>query len=260
MGAAKQLQIRALVAKEANAFMRRAHYSGKVVPNSQLHLGVYLNGRLEGALQFGPPMDKRKLIGLVEGTTWNGFLELNRMAFTEALPRNSESRAIAVCMRLLRKHRPEIRWVVSYADATMCGDGTIYRAAGFVLTGIKRDENMAIDAEGGTHHKISYQAHPIHTGFSAITGGKCDWDAFVKAKGWTHAEGFQLRYIYFLDPAARGDLAVPEIPYSEIQARGVGMYRGRRTSAGSIEADAAATPGGRGRFESDPGAPKNPGR
>ena len=35
--------------KDAAALVRRVHYSGKVVPNSQLHLGVFLDGRLEGA-------------------------------------------------------------------------------------------------------------------------------------------------------------------------------------------------------------------
>jgi hypothetical protein len=113
------------------------HYSGKVVQNSQLHIGVFYRGKLEGVMQFGPSLDKRKLIGLVEGTPWNGFIELNRMAFTDVLPRNSESRAIGIAMRILRKHYPHVQWVVSFADACQCGDGAIYRASGFVLTSVK---------------------------------------------------------------------------------------------------------------------------
>ena len=35
---------------------------------------------------------------LVAGTGWNEYLELNRMAFDNVLPRNSESRAIALSM------------------------------------------------------------------------------------------------------------------------------------------------------------------
>jgi hypothetical protein len=49
-------------------------------------LGVFLGTRLEGAMQFGPSLDRRKLIGLVEGTAWNGFVELSRLA-CENLPR-----------------------------------------------------------------------------------------------------------------------------------------------------------------------------
>lgn len=139
---AKAIEVKPVAAKYANALVRRVHYSGKVVPNSQLHLGVFYNGRLEGCMQYGPSFDKRKLQGLVAGTGWNDFIELNRMAFSDRLPRNSESRAIAVGIRMIKKHYPYIKWIVSFADATQCGDGTIYRASGFVLTGIKKNRSI----------------------------------------------------------------------------------------------------------------------
>lgn len=142
MPSAKDIRVAPISAKDAAAIVKRVHYSGKVVQNSQLHLGVFLDGRLEGAMQFGPSLDKRKVQGLVEGTGWNGFIELNRMAFSDRLPRNSESRALGVAMRLIRKHYPHIEWVISFADGAQCGDGTIYRAAGFVLTGIRKNTSI----------------------------------------------------------------------------------------------------------------------
>lgn len=142
MGKAKDIILRPISASEANAFIKRVHYSGKVTQNSQLHIGVFYKGNLEGAMQFGPSLDKRKLIGLVSGTEWHQFIELNRLAFTDVLPRNSESRALSIAFKLLRKHAPQIKWVVSFADATQCGDGTIYRASGFVLTGIKTNGQL----------------------------------------------------------------------------------------------------------------------
>ncbi|WP_439374801.1 hypothetical protein [Bradyrhizobium sp. DASA03120] len=39
-------------------------------------------------------------------------------------------------------------------------------------------------------------------------------------------DGYQMRYICFLDPAARARLVPKEIAYSEIERRGAGMYRG----------------------------------
>lgn len=39
-------------------------------------------------------------------------------------------------------------------------------------------------------------------------------------------EGYQLRYIYFLDPKYRKRLTVPEIPFSKIDELGAGMYKG----------------------------------
>ena len=40
---------------------------GKIVNNSTLHLGAYPNDKLEGVMSFGSPLDKRKVLPLVEG-------------------------------------------------------------------------------------------------------------------------------------------------------------------------------------------------
>ena len=131
MPGAKDLLVAKIDTNVANNFVKKMHYSGKVVSNSQVHLGVFYNNRLEGVMQFGPSIDKAKSIGTVKDTPWHGFLELNRMAFSEKLPKNSESRAIGIAMRLFKKNAPHIKWIISYADGTQCGDGTIYRASGF---------------------------------------------------------------------------------------------------------------------------------
>ena len=135
MGSAKDLIVKVIPSKVAVPFVKTHHYSGKVVNNSNLHFGVFYEGRLHGVMSFGPSLDKSKIQGLVEGTGWNEFIELNRMAFDDVLPRNSESRAISIAMKLIRKNAPQIKWVISFADGCQCGDGTIYRASGFVLTG-----------------------------------------------------------------------------------------------------------------------------
>jgi hypothetical protein len=244
LGAAKDITLRPIDAAAANELVDRIHYSGSHVRNSQLHVGVFYRGSLEGALQFGPSTDKRKLIGLVEGTPWNGFIELNRMAFSERLPRNSESRAIAIAMRLLRRHKPALQWVVSFADACRCGDGTIYRASGFVLTGIRRSVGFCRLPDGRVIHKITLQSNPMTRRaelggktFFDVTGGKYSFGKYVQASGGEAVPGWQLRYLYFLDPAARGRLTVPLIPFSEIARRGLRMYRGERLRAGGGTGD-----------------------
>ena len=125
MATAKDIIVKPITAAAANKVVKAVHYSGKVVPNSQLHFGVLLNGKIEGAMSFGPPMDKRKVLPLVDGASWNGMLELNRMAFSDKLPRNSESRAMAIAFRLIKKHYPHIEWILSFSDGTQCGDDTI---------------------------------------------------------------------------------------------------------------------------------------
>ena len=131
MGGAKELIVRVIPSKVAVQFIKKHHYSGKVVNNSNLHFGVFQNNILHGVMSFGPSLDKKKMLGLVDGTGWNEFLELNRMAFDDALPRNSESRAISIAFRLIKKNAPQIKWIISFADGCSCGDGTIYRASGF---------------------------------------------------------------------------------------------------------------------------------
>lgn len=84
---AKDITLRPISARQAREAVERIHYSGKTVRNSQLHIGVFLGTTLEGAMQFGPPLDRRKLLNLVDGAPWESVLELNRMAFSERLTR-----------------------------------------------------------------------------------------------------------------------------------------------------------------------------
>ena len=228
---AKDIIVKPISRQDADRIVKACHYSGKVVQNSQLHFGVFLNGRCGGAMQFGPSLDKRKIQGLVEGTRWNDFIELNRMAFADWLPRNSESRAISVALRLIRKHYPNIEWVISFADGTQCGDGTIYRASGFVLTGIRENQTLCKLPDGRIVSDITFKKgeHILkNKGKAAVPSGT------------TYLPGFQLRYIYFINPAARSRLTVPILPFSEIQRRGAGMYKGQPIQRGeSIDNDAS---------------------
>lgn len=261
MGDARNIVLRPISRADADNVVRRVHYSGKTVNNSQVHIGVFLHGKLEGALQFGPSLDKRKLQGLVQGTLWNEFIELNRMAFSDALPRNSESRAIGVAMRMLRAHAPHLKWVVSFADATQCGDGTIYRASGFVLTGIKRNTQVWAAPDGQRFARISLTDNASKNEFARAErivsrttmtknvaartgGGGASMKRFAEA-GFRPLDGWQLRYLYFLHPEERRNLTVPEIPFEEIDRLGARMYKGMKR-ASSVECDTPTVQVGKG--------------
>jgi len=221
MVSAKDIIVKPITAQAANALVKRVHYSGKVVPNSTLHFGAYLNDRLEGAMSFGSPMVKKNVLPLVKDTAWNGMLELNRMAFSDRLPRNSESRCMAVAFRLIKKHYPHIEWVLSFSDGCQCGDGTIYRASGFVLTQIKENSQIRINPETGM---------PVQSMAAFHIGKTKDF------KDWQKIRGYQLRYIYFLNESAKARLTVPIIPFAKIDEMGAGMYKGE-----SIKRDTKAT-------------------
>lgn len=235
--ATKQIVLKVIPAKIANAFVRATHYSGKVVNNSQLHFGVFHEGVLHGVLSFGCPLDKRRVLGLVKGTKWNEMLELNRMALDDTLGKNAESRSIAVALRLIRKNAPHIKFVLSFADGTQCGDGTIYRASGFKLTGISKGSMIELPPKywginGGKYaHRMTLQAksnrmYSIIQRDLGLSGQYKQMEWYAEKLGTRVLEGYQFRYIYLLDKTA--ELTVPVIPFSKIREIGGGMYKGQR--------------------------------
>ena len=78
MGRAKEIIVKVIPSKIANDFVKKHHYSGKVVPNSQLHFGAFLDGNLHGVMSYGPSLNKKGTINIVKNTEWNEFIELNR--------------------------------------------------------------------------------------------------------------------------------------------------------------------------------------
>ena len=211
MGRAKEIKVKVIPPKVANAFVKKHHYSGKVVPNSKLHFGAFLDGKLHGVLSYGPSINKKGTINLVEGTGWNEFIELNRMAFDDYLPKYSESRCIAISIRLIKKNAPHIKWVISFADGTQCGDGTIYRASGFKLVGIAENIALRVNPDTGEAMHV-IQAHHLKMS--------------TEFRKWKPFEGYQMKYVYLIDKSCV--LTKPEIPFSEIDARGAGMYKGEK--------------------------------
>lgn len=212
MGRAKEIVVKVINSKIANAFVKKHHYSGKVVSMSSLHFGCFLDNQLHGVMSYGSPMDKRNVLPLVDsGETdinkrWNEMLELNRMAFDDYLPKYSESRCIAISIRMIKKNAPQIKWILSYSDATQCGDGTIYRASGFKLTQINKN---------GTIYRLA-------NGEVVAKRGDSKYD-FNGAKA---LEGFQNRYILLIDKSCK---IVPEIlDFKKIDELGAGMYKGEK--------------------------------
>lgn len=229
--------IKVIPANVANPFVKKHHYSGKIVGNSKLHFGAFLDGKLHGVMSYGPSTDKRKMLTLVEGTEWDGFIELNRMAFDDYLPRNAESYCIGKTLRMIKKQAPQVKWVISFADGCSCGDGTIYRASNFVLTGIKKNNALLLLPDGQKIHRISLTAQPLTKrkelggkSLSEISGGGASLEKYMEVTGAKPLKGFQLRYIYFIDKKYKDKLTVPILPFSKIDEMGAGMYKGQNVT------------------------------
>lgn len=237
MGRAKEIIVKVIPAKIANEFVKKHHYSGKVVPNSTLHFGCFLDNKLHGVMSYGPSINKKGTMNLVLNTGWNEFIELNRMAFDEYLPKYSESRCIAISIKLIKKNAPHIKWIISFADGTQCGDGTIYRASGFSLVGIVDNTALRINPKTGEAIHV-IQAHHLK-----ISNEFKKWDAF---------QGKQLKYIYLIDKKCK--ITAPILPFSKIDEMGAGMYKGKKVSLQERKKNAAVAHSGEHLTSSQEGA------
>lgn len=149
--------------EDAKYMVSRYHYSGKVVSNSQIHLGVFKDQTdLVGVLQYGPPMNGLKTARkLCEDER---MMELNRMVMHPDEPRNSESMAIAACNKWLRANT-DLQWLLSFSDGKQGNVGYIYQATNWQYLGYALSDSF-YDLDGDIVHSVSVwhrykEKHPL---------------------------------------------------------------------------------------------------
>jgi hypothetical protein len=191
---------------EACAVIVANHYSGRVVNNSYIHLGVWVGGERLGVLQLGYALNPRRVEHIVANTAIDEYLELNRMWLSDQAPRNSESRALAYTVRWLRRALPRIRWIQSFADERCGGWGVVYQAANYAYVGSHSCDFWTLDGE--TYHKVTVTAKRA--------GGQRG--AYLRANiHRAQRQRFrQFRYVYFVKPSARRDLQMRVLPYPKV--------------------------------------------
>jgi len=121
-----------------------------------LILALNHNGRRRGGIVFAlPPRETSMRYG---GMTW----ELARLWLDDRVPRNAESWLIAQAIRHIRQHRPEVKFLVSYADPSAGHRGTVYKAANWQPDGSTDDDRKTprFDyADADTGKKYSRRGH-----------------------------------------------------------------------------------------------------
>jgi adenine modification enzyme len=188
----------------ANGIIIARHYSQRVYRGSTLHLGVWIDGRLLGVLQFGFAMNPASAGSVVTGTAMNEYLELNRMWLDDAAPRNSESRALAASVRLIRRVRPAVKWIQSFADERCGLFGTVYQAAGFTYHGEHRGIFWELDGE--------WYHNSLMTNFARKPGPRAQHLLDGRDRAIRH-ELRQFRYLRFLKPRFAKGCRHPVRPY-----------------------------------------------
>jgi hypothetical protein len=114
----------------ADSYSIELHYLHRTAKNSKIAFGIYARGEIHGVMIWGLPVAKVKR---QFGNKWCQ-LELRRMYCDEHLPKNSESRCLAVSARLIKKLFPNCTMLIAYSDLSMGHKGGIYKAAGWVYS------------------------------------------------------------------------------------------------------------------------------
>lgn len=114
--------------RTADAMIRR-HYLGRWPGVVVLSLGLFRDQKALGVIVFAlPPRETSVRYG---GVTW----ELARLWVSDEVPMNAETFLIGKAVRYIKRVRPEVKALVSYADPSVGHSGVIYRAANWKADG-----------------------------------------------------------------------------------------------------------------------------
>src|SRR5699024_9312061 len=106
------------------------HYSKKWnTPFGTFNVGVYKDGVLKGVAVYGNLMNS-KAYKNISNHGPGSVIELNRMWIDDELGHNAETLLISSSIKILKKVRPDVKYIQSFADGRL-GCGTIYKAANF---------------------------------------------------------------------------------------------------------------------------------
>lgn len=118
----------------ATNFYKKWHYLGDTDFISTINFGAYFDNICHGVISYGSP-NAKKMKGYYDENSQDGWFEIKRLAMSDKAPKNSESRFIAISMRMLRKMFKVIG-MVTLADSSVGHSGIIYKASGFKYLGL----------------------------------------------------------------------------------------------------------------------------
>ncbi len=129
-----QLRIKRISKPEATEIYKKWHYLGEQDFLSSINFGAFIDWNCYGALSFGP-CSAPNMDDIYSVDNQYGFFEIKRLAMDDKCPKNSESRFIAISIKLLRKIM-DVKIIITYADTSVGHKGTIYKASGFEYKGL----------------------------------------------------------------------------------------------------------------------------
>lgn len=188
--------IKEIERNKANKIIVDNHYSKKYYTASYIHLGVFINNKLVGVLQYGYAMNPASQGSVVKNTEIDEYLELNRMWLDDIAPRNSESKAISFSIKYIKRKYPKIKWIQSFADERCGKFGIVYQAANFLYYG---EHTSTFWTLGDTiyHNSLMTRNPKLSKSAAILQSGK---------ENATKEELRQFRYIYIIKSKSKHDV------------------------------------------------------
>lgn len=179
------------------------HYS-KVIPVGKLvKVGAWENGKYIGCVIFGRGANNNMLKPF--GLNADEGCELVRIALTKHI--SQVSKIMALALKFLKKQSPELKLVVSYADADQNHHGGIYQATNWIYDGLKNANTMgAFIINGKKTHPKSVHSKGVKQTIEAVKK-QLDPNATVFYTKGKH------RYLMPLDDIMRAKIQPLAKPY-----------------------------------------------
>lgn len=135
----KKYFVEQIHSSKANKMTALYHYSGVGFKKAKLNLGVFRkeDSKLVGVLQWGCSFQENIRLDryVKEPITKDEYLELNRFSMADSEGKNSESQAISLGIKWIKKYMSNIRLLVSYAGRKEGNYGYIYQATNWEYLG-----------------------------------------------------------------------------------------------------------------------------
>lgn len=110
--------------QELDCWLKERHYLHSTPAGAILRLEFLDDDRVRiGAMMWGRPVSPK--VDQIH------ILELTRMYFIDEAPKNTESRALSMARKYIRKHYPHILGLIAYSSTAEGHQGTIYQADGW---------------------------------------------------------------------------------------------------------------------------------
>ncbi len=113
---------------DVDKWIQEHHYLHSVPAGARLRLWIKDDsGNIIGAMMWGRPTAR----------TYSAtrIMENTRSYFVDDTDRFAESKALSMARKLIRKHFPEVKGLISYSSSGVGHNGTVYQADGWFAVG-----------------------------------------------------------------------------------------------------------------------------